>query len=195
MGLSLVTAPVVEPLSLSEAKLHCRVDIPDEDALFDNWIRSAREYVETFTRRALITQTWDWKLDAFPCGVIELPLANVTTVTSITYVDTAGDTQTWSSSYYQSDLPTGPKAQRARIVPAYAQYYPVTRCQMNAVTVRFIAGYGASADRVPESIKAGMKLLIGHWYMNRERVQVGIGVAAVQVPDTIEALLWPYRAF
>jgi len=156
---------------------------------------AAREYVESFCRRALLTQTWDWTLDAFPCGVLEIPVAGVSSVTSITYTDTAGSSQTWSSAYYQTDLPTGPKSQRARIAPAYAQYYPVTRAQMNAVTVRFVAGYGAAASSVPDSIKAGMKLVIGHWYLNRERVIVGVGTSAVVVPETVEALLWPYRAF
>jgi uncharacterized phiE125 gp8 family phage protein len=198
MGLTLVTPPAVEPLSLDAAKLHLRQgDIVDEDSLIDTLIRAARQYVETFTRRALITQTWDWQMDAFPCddACLDLPLANTTAVTSITYVDTAGATQTWSSSLYQTDLPSGPKAQRGRIAPAYAQFYPLTRSQLNAVTVRFVAGYGAAGSFVPESILAGIKLLVGHWFVNREAVVVGIGVGTVAVPSSIDALLWPYRAF
>jgi uncharacterized phiE125 gp8 family phage protein len=159
--------------------------------------QSAREYVESFCRRALLTQTWDCKLDAFPSDgcAIELPLTPVSSVTSITYVDTNGDSQTWSSSLYQTDLPSGPKASRARIIPAYAQYYPQTRTQMNAVTVRFVAGYGAAASSVPASLKSGMKLLIAHWNENRESVVVGVGIGVIPVPQTIDALLWPYRAY
>jgi uncharacterized phiE125 gp8 family phage protein len=197
MALTLVTAPTVEPVTLAEAKLHLRVDTADEDALIDTLIRAARQYVETFTRRALIAQTWDDKRDEFPCGdgTIELPIAGVSSVTSISYVDTNGDTQTWSASLYQTDLPSGPKAPFARICPAYAQYYPQTRTQMNAVTVRFVAGYGTTSAAVPESLKAGIKLLIGHWFMNREAVMVGVGIGAVAVPATVDWLLWPYRAF
>lgn len=194
MALSLFAAPSGEPITVEDAKLHCRVDTNDEDALFEPLIQSAREYVETYTRRALLTQTWDLKLDAFPCDgeAIWLPFPPVSSVTSISYVDTNGTTQTWSSSLYQTDLPSGPQARRARIVPAYAQYYPVARGQMNAVTVRFVCGYGG-ADDVPAGLIAGMKLLIGHWYHQREPVQVGRIVS--KVPDTIDALLFQFRAY
>lgn len=194
MALSLVTAPTHEPVSLDEAKQHLRVDVSDEDALIQTLIEAAREHVETYTGRALITQTWDLKLDAFPCSgsVITLPKPPVTSITSISYVDTSGDSQTWSSSLWDEDLPSGPKAQPARIAPAYAESYPSTRGQMNAVTIRFVCGYG-SAGAVPRSIRAGMLLLIGHWYQNREAVVVGVGMGAVAVPDAVDALLWPYR--
>ena len=194
MALSLVTGPTVEPIDLAEAKLHLRVDTTDEDELVKTLIRAARQYVETFTRRALVTQTWDLMLDAFPCEAITLPMAGVTSVTSITYVDTNGATQTWSSSLYQTDLPTAPKAPFARIQPAYQQVYPMTRDQMNAVTIRFVAG-NATAVTVPESLKAGIKLLVGHWFQNREAVVVGAGIGGVQVPLTVDHLLWPFRAW
>jgi uncharacterized phiE125 gp8 family phage protein len=168
-----------------------------EDPYLISLRQSAREYVESFCRRGLLTQTWDYKLDAFPSDgySIELPISPVSSVTSISYVDTNGDTQTWDSSLYQTDLPSGPKASRARIRPAYSQYYPTARTQMNAVTVRFVAGYGAAASSVPSSLKSGMKLLIGHWYEQREAVVVGIGIGVIAVPSTIDALLWPYRAY
>lgn len=196
MALSLYVAPVSEPVSLSEAKVHLRVsaDQTDEDSLISALIKAAREYAESFTGRAIRTQTWDLKLDAFPCDEIVLPYPPVTSVTSITYVDTAGSTQTWDSSLYQTSLPSGPDAGKARIWPAYGQYFPQTRCQMDAVTVRFVAGY-ATVSAVPESIKAAVKLLIGHWYMNREHVAVGVGVGAVTVPMAADSLLWTYKVF
>lgn len=199
MGLHIVTGPAVEPLTLDDTKVHLRVpqELHDEDGLIDTLIRSARQYVETFTQRALITQTWDWRLDAFPCAGtgLQLPVANVTSVTSVTYTDMVGASQTWSSSLYQTDLPVGPHAQRARLMPAYAQSYPTTRDQLNAVVVRFVAGYGADGSAVPDSLLAGMKVLIGHWFMNREAVVVGVGTAAVPIPAAVDALLWPYRVF
>lgn len=98
MALFLVMAPSIEPVSLAEAKAHLRVEVNDENSLIQTLITAARQYVETATRRALLQQTWDDKLDAFPCGAIVLPLSPVTSVTSITYLDTAGVSQTWSSS-------------------------------------------------------------------------------------------------
>lgn len=195
MGLFLVTAPTAEPVTLAQVKLHLRVDDSVEDALLTGLIRAAREHVETVTQRALMTQTWDLKLDAFPCdgAAIEIPKPPTQSVTSITYVDTAGVTQTWSSALYTTDLPSDPQGQPGRIVPAYQQVYPQTRDVPNAVTVRFVAGYTA-IGLVPDSIKAAMKILIGTWF-DPGRASVALGVTATPIPHTVDALLWPYKAF
>lgn len=194
-----MTAPALEPVSLADAKLHLRVDVADDDALIDQLIRAAREHAETFTHRALITSTWDLKLDAFPCdGVIWLPKPPLVSVTSITYVDTAGVSQTWSSALYTVDAPSGPMARHGRVVPVYAEVFPSTRSVVNAVTVRYVAGYGATAalaaPLVPASVKAAIKILVATWY-GPGRQAVTVGSTTAVIPLTVEALLWPYKAF
>lgn len=194
MGLSLVTAPAVEPVTLAEAKAQCNVVIANADALIASLIRAAREHVETATHRPLITQTWDLKLDGFPCGCIELPLPPVSSVTSVSYVDTDGATQVWSSALYQTDLPAGPFAGPARIEPIYGGQYPIARSVLNAVTVRFVCGYGASAESVPDALRQAIKLMVSHFY-DAGRQPVVIGSSVASVPLTIDALTWPYKAF
>jgi uncharacterized phiE125 gp8 family phage protein len=144
VALTLVTAPTAEPVSLDEVKLHLRVDSDAEDTLIAGLNSTARDYAESFTQRAIPQQTWDLKLDGFPCE-IWLPKAPCISVTSITYIDTNGDSQTLSTALYTADLPVGPKARAGRIVPAYNQHWPQTRCVPNAVTVRFVAGYAGTA--------------------------------------------------
>lgn len=193
MSLFLVSAPAVEPITLAEVKRHLRVEVDDENDLIRGWMVAAREHVETYTGRALITQTWDWKLDRFPSSCFVLPLAPVTSITSISYLDTAGASQTWSAGDYLTDLPTGPKAMRGRITPDYGVSFPDTYSVMNAVTVRFVAGYGSTGVSVPFGITSAMKLLIGHWYEQRSAVNVGNIVT--EIPITVDRLLWPYRLF
>ena len=60
------TAPASEPITLAEAKMHCRIDNADEDELVIMLIASVRHHAETILRRRLITQTLDGYLDAFP---------------------------------------------------------------------------------------------------------------------------------
>lgn len=193
MGLTLVTGPSKEPLTLAEAKAHLHVDDTDSDGLISALIVAARQHVESYTRRQLIEQTWDYQLDAFPCGCLVVPLAPVSAISSITYLDTAGATQTWSSSSYRTDLPDGPWAQRPRIEPVYGTNYPSTYGVMNAVAVRCVSGYGTKGTDVPHAILSAMKLLIGHWFANREAVNVGNIVTPL--PLAVDALLWPFKVF
>lgn len=55
-----VTDPDIEPVTLAEMKLHLRAYGSDtsEDALISSLITSAREWVEQYTGRALIDQSW-----------------------------------------------------------------------------------------------------------------------------------------
>lgn len=193
MGTTLVSPPAQEPLDVDTVKLHVRQENTDDDALIRGLIVAARQYVESYTRRQLITQTWDYTLDAFPCGALVVPLAPVSAVTFIQYLDTAGVTQTWSTTQYLTDIPSGPWAQRPRIAPAYGVSYPSTYDVLNAVTVRVVAGYGASGDAVPGPIKSAMLLLIGQWYAHREPQVTGNLVSPL--PHAVDALLWPYKVF
>jgi uncharacterized phiE125 gp8 family phage protein len=194
-SLSLITPPSEEPIDLDEAKRQCRVDLDDEDALIQSYLVAAREYIENITGRQLNTATWDLGLDGFPYW-IDVPKAPLRSVTSITYTDTAGVTQTLASSGYKVIGAVGtnvsPTAPRGRIEQAYAAYWPIVRGESGNVTVRFVAGYG-NASQVPQALKQAMLLLIGHWYRNRE--PVSIGNIVTPLPMSVDALLGPYRTW
>jgi len=194
--LTLVTPAAVEPVTLLEAKAQLRLDTDDENDLIHSLIVAVRDYAETFTHRAFITQIWDLKLDGVPSdGVIRLPkapLQSLPTPPVLNYVDTAGATQTWASTNYTVVAPSGPQAARGYIVPAYGVTWPSVRDVPQSVTVRFYAGYGLTAASVPAGIKAAIKLMVAHLWSNREAVSA---VNLVEVPMGINALLWPYKSF
>lgn len=174
-SLELTSAPATEPITTAEAKTYCRVDVSTHDTLIGLLVTAARQQAEARLRRQIVTATWKLRLDAFPIGSdpIEVPRPPLSSVSSIAYVDTDGATQTWSSSEYQVDAYTHP----GRIVPAYGYSYPATRPQMNAVTVTFVAGYGAAAS-VPELLKTALKAMVCDWFENRLPVgQVGDAAA------------------
>ena len=187
MGLTLVTAPAAEPLTTAEAKTHLRVDNSEDDVYIGALITAARQEVERYTGRALVTQTWDLTLDAFPWGngPIWLPRPPVQSVTSISYVDDAGATQTWATANYRVDI-TG---ETARIEPAWSLNYPTTRGIVAAVTVRFVAGYGAAAA-VPALMVHAIKLLVGEWYEQRQITTYG---APGRAPWAVAEILSRYR--
>lgn len=189
MGLSVVIPPADEPVSLAEAKKHCRVDHPNDDALIAGYILAARQWAETYLRRALCTQTLDYTLDCWP-GEIVLPRPPHQSVTSISYVDAAGATQVLATSEYQVDLSSDSLA--ARIRPAYQKTWPTIRLDtFNPITVRYVAGYGGNPSNIPDSIRSAILLLIGDLYENRE--DVVIGTISSQLPLAAKHLMDPYR--
>lgn len=184
-GLTRTVAPTAEPVSLAEAKNHLRVDtdLTADDSLIGVLIQAARERVESWLGQALITQTWQLTLDAFPVWELELPRPPLIAVSSVQYVDGNGTTQTLSSTLYRVDSASRP----ARIEPAYGQIWPSTRDVSNAAIVTYTAGYGAAGSAVPAAIRQAMLLAIGHWYRNREEVVTG--TIATKLPETVEVLL------
>lgn len=177
----LVTAPAQEPVSLSEAKTHLRYDDSDEDSLILRLIENGRRLIESYTSRQLVTATWKMHMDCFPRGDIQIRKCPVASVSSITYSDTNGSSQTWSSSNYQTDLVSYP----ARIRPEYNVVYPSTRLgKFNAVTVQFVAGEAVSA--VPKQAKQAILIYVGHLFEHRELVG---NAAFYELPFAFQALV------
>lgn len=167
----------------------CPTTNTTEDPTLNALITAARQAVEGLTERALITQTWDWFLDAFPAGDFEVPLPPLQVmgeIGSIKYYDTAGIERTWAATNYNLDTDSEP----GRISRAYGESYPSTRVMNNAVTVRFVAGYGV-ASAVPQGIKQAILILLAHWYDRREPVGTA-NVAPVEVPLMVPFLLADY---
>lgn len=185
----LVTPPAVEPVSLAEAKEWARVTGADDDDLVETLIAAARRHVEELTGRALITQTWDTFLPAFPCEILLRP--RVQSVTTVKYIDPATGTQlTLASSEYTVDL----KAEPGRIVPAYGKSWPSTRCVPNAVEVRHVCGYGNDAESIAqeaEDLLSAIKILVSTLDKNRETIVTGTIVA--QLPVSFRQLISGYR--
>lgn len=187
MALIRIAAPASEPLDLATAKLHCRVDGTDDDALITALIVAAREQAEHETGRALITQTCELVHDAFPEAFV-LRKAPIQSLTSIKYLDAVTGAE---QSLNLSDTILDSASEPGYVVPAYGKSWPATWPIPNAVRCRYVCGYGAASD-VPQAIKQWMLLATGTMYAQRETVMAGSNIAAI--PDRFWAgLLDPYR--
>lgn len=180
MALTLIAPPSAEPLSLDEAKAHLRIDTGTEDTLIGVLITAARHAVEVRTGRALITQGWRWVLDETPAAPLVLARQPVQTIDAVSVRDAAGE---WVS------LVEGAwrliEGEPMRIAPAGPWGYG----RAGGVRIDFTAGYGDAAA-VPEDLKQAVRLLVAHFYEQRERVGTD---RAYAVPDSVDALLAPYR--
>ncbi len=179
--LTLVTAPVPlrGPVSVEELKGFARIDGADEDNLLSEFLTAATKAAERYTQRAFLSQTWDLTYDSF-ASLFRIPLGETQSITSISYVDVDGATQTVTSTVYREDLSTEP----ARITLAANQSWPTANNVTNAVTVRFLAGYGAEST-VPQEIKDAIRVAASYRYMCREG----------DYQEAFFALLSTYRLF
>lgn len=192
-ALNRTTEPTTTPVELDAAKLHARVISDAEDTLLEGYLAAASDRVERYTCRSLITQTWTLKIDSFEDpdvyegGAIIVPRPPLASVTSITYVDTDEDTQTLSTDVYAVDTSSHP----GRIYLKPSQSWPSLYDKRHAVTITYVAGYGASGADVPAGLMHAMRLLFSHYYENREPIV--IGKVATRIPEAIASLLENYR--
>lgn len=175
-----VVPPSGEPISVSDVKAFARIDTQNDDGVLADLITTARQNFdgrEPWFGRALLTQTWDYLLPAFPYECdnddedylpgIRVPLPPLQQVTSIQYLDASGVSQSLSASNYVVDINAVP----GRIVPAFGTFWPSTQSMPNAVRIRFVAGYGA-ISAVPAEIKTWLKQCVAYLYENREATQL-----------------------
>ncbi len=196
MAMKRFIEPATWPVTLAEAKAHLRVDFDDDNDLIEAYIEAAVDFVDGYggyLGRALIDQTWDYYLDAFPgTDPIEIPLPPLIEVIGVFYQ--SGGEQEFSSSSYTVD-PTG---EPGRISLLSGGSWPTAETVSNAVRIRFRAGYldqGVSppVESVPGTIKAAILLHIGDLYANRETVVVGQTIT--KIPRSVDALLSRHKYY
>jgi len=181
-------APAVEPVSVSEAKAHLRVDTDADDTYIGTLITVAREYCEERLDATFIESTWVAKYDVFPLWELLLPRPPmVDSNVSITYRDEGGNDQTITSG--GGDFRIDAASVPGRVYPNYEEVWPAVRGDENSVTVTYKAGYGTTAADVPAITKHGILLLCGVWYAAREPVTIGTTAQNMPIPYTFETLI------
>lgn len=196
---AVTTAPAQEPITLSEVKAWAKVDSTDDDVLLTTLITAAREAAESYTRRALISQSIRLTLDLpftsamdmlgegvydLPVTVlygdmpkvIPLPRAPVQSITSVTTYDTSNTSTVYSSSNYA--LITD------RLVLNETATWPSPLRQYGACEIVYVAGYGDTGSSVPQGIKTALIMHITAMYDSR---------IICEMPEQCMRLLRPYR--
>jgi len=188
MALVITSAPAREPVTVSEAKAHLRVDGTAEDTLIGTLILTSRLHIEAALGLALMTQSWRLTLDAWPKRrELELPLRPLRSVSSVNVLTADGAAETVSPASYVVDIDGTPP----RIVPNSGSW-PQPEKAANGIEIEFTAGFGDEAADVPAPVRQALLLLIAHWYEHRDPIEVGSRDAAI--PAAVSDLLAPYRA-
>lgn len=199
VGLVETAPPPFEPLTLIEVKEHLR--LPQEPAQNDEQmtarIAAVRQHTEDYLGRMMVRRNFELVLDGFPREIV-LPVAPVTEVTEIVYLDAQGQPQTLlPGTGFQASKGQEP----TRLRPPPSGCWPATQSgAMSAVKVGFAAGYltqtgspPAQSGDLPPIFKSAMLLGVATLYEHRED-QV-IGTIATELPIGSRRLLKPYRLF
>lgn len=192
----IITQPAVEPVTLTEAKTSVGqgADNSIHDTMISGMIVSARRLCEKITGISFVYTTWRMVLERFPMagdfnqwgsyngGALLLPRGPVVYIPAggsyayelprVRYYDGTGTLQTLvRGTHWEDDFLSNPP--RLQLMPQ--AYWPMTQVgRANPVEVDWVAGFGPDAASVPEEIKLAIKMLVGHWYQQREPVgQVG----------------------
>lgn len=165
--------PASEPVTIGEAKAQAKVDGSDSDAELNAMIATARTLVEQFTGTKLVSQTVVLRCSSF-CDLADLPVAPVASISSITYQDAAGASQTLSTDVYEGVLIGLEPAIRLKV----GQSWPNIRCASDAITVTAVVGYAT----VPPPVKSAILVTIAALY--DDRASASLPQAAMDILNT-----------
>lgn len=163
------------PIPLALLKSHVRVDFDDDDALLSLYLSAATSYFERATRRLLSQQSRTVKLGAWVA--VRLPFPPVASITSVSFVDEDGNSQTLASSSYSLDN-TGPMP-----VLRWVGDLPSLHGEsFDLVTVTYQAGWN---DPPTDVVRAVLELAAGY-YLTRESVAT---IQFAPVPFGVESVI------
>jgi uncharacterized phiE125 gp8 family phage protein len=192
--LTKVTSPTTLAVSVPEAKRHLNIEVTESyyDSDIESYLYVAQEWVEEFTNLTLFTTSFSAVWSQFPedaHGPLQIPKSPVISIGTLTYRDTDG---TLVNLNKVTEVQTSLSSKPAVILPLPDETWPDTQYdRVDAVTVTFDAGYGATSATVPHRIKQAIKLLVGHWFRNREAVVTG--TISKEIELAVESLLKQIR--
>lgn len=166
-------------ISLVDMKEFLRVDHSDEDTTITAIIDAAAQSIQDYTGRHFKTTTFVFNLDSF--HFIEFPY-QVTSVSSVTYLDRNGDSQTLATTKYFTDTARQPGRINFKNTP------DLVEDKFNRVTIN-----GAvNGIQIEPPLTHAIKMLAAHYYENRRAVVVGT-TSAIEIPLGVKAIINPYR--
>jgi len=164
MSLTIVSPTSELAVALEEAKLFCRVDGNDEDAILGLLISTAMERYQNRTGKQLLNVTMRGTFSSF--SRIRLSRGPWQSLVSIEYMDTDGDWNVFASSNYKANLDNG-LINVFGTLPSDVNVY-----ESRPVRATWVCGYGYTNDSIPADIKHLILVMIATAYMQRESLSL-----------------------
>lgn len=182
------TTPVNAICSVAEAKTHLRITSSDDDTYIQALCFAASRMAEAYCDRKFMAQNYEMRWDVMPftdtlyvLGVGSITGGNGTGSPVLKYYDMDNSLQTFSDANYTTQFDTI----APRITLKTNSNWPDTYDRPGAVQLLFAAG----TEPVPEPVKQGVLMIVGHLYENRQDVTDRIGY---EMPKASSYLFDPY---
>jgi hypothetical protein len=168
IALKQIMPPMIEPISLDEAKQHLRVDIDAEDDLILSIISAARSRAEGYTGLSLMPQKWMYAMDRFPVfrrtgtapsrsdfdqlgnstwegelqfnrsQQVSLPRSPLISVDLVTYIDLNSQQRVTLAA---NNYIVDDMSMPGRLVPPVGASWPLAQPVANSVQISFTTGF------------------------------------------------------
>lgn len=180
-------------VGVAETRRHLRISSTDEDRLLAEDIEAAYDFLSGpdgwLGRACLLEEEWIAYFPSAPNRIFEIPMRPLVTLTGIgwlqpdgSYVDVEG------ANYYV----TGGAFSVVQRAPA--SWWPYSGMpQQRAYQVRFRAGWGTTKESIPSTIRKAIRMLVGHWYNQRETTGSEGRTAGREVEYGLKKLCGRYR--
>lgn len=197
-----VEIPDAMSVALEDAKFHLRVDHDEEDETIRGMLQAAIDACADYAGRAFDRAVYEYSPPCWPCcRYLDIPIAPVSTVTSVVYVDDDGNLMTIAGAVWKWHAT--PAGARVLFDPGYSWPTIGTTFQSEGRPIRVTleAGYDApdfsqGEDpelKLPSQARSAIMLTLGNLYANREGVV--IGKTAVELPLGVRNLLNQIRIY
>jgi uncharacterized phiE125 gp8 family phage protein len=182
MSLVLVTPPDQEPVTVAEAKALLRYSDAQMDFSIQAALLTARQEIDGadgWLGRAILTQTWEMTLPAFPGGGIYMPLPPFQRIETFGYTDDLGVELPLDPTSYRV-IGNG-SSQPVWLQTYYSEAWPYGRKDFEALRIRFTCGW-PSPEAVPQLIKTWIVARAGMILAQPESAVIGVSTTIVPVP-------------
>jgi uncharacterized phiE125 gp8 family phage protein len=152
---------------LATLKSYLKIDTNDDDAILTFLIRAATEFIESYTKRVLITTEFLTYRDCFYadgcCGIL-LKRSPFDTLTLFTYLNTNNvETVVPIDTYFTTD-----DIDYSKILELPDKTFPTDVLKrVQVIRIQFTAGYGVDESYVPVDLQVAMMQIIADLYSNR----------------------------
>lgn len=187
-------------MTLAQAKGQCEIDadITAHDSLLTECCAEVTDFIEQYLHSTVLETRYILGLEDWSCahpGYVEIPMGPVMAVNAMSYTDSDGQPVLMDPATDYTLVRRGPGA---CIVPGYGKGWPANRPHPGSIAIEFTAGYQGlgspmDASGVPGSITRAAKMLLAHWFENREAILTG--TIAVEIPLGMKDALQPYRNY